>query len=319
LTALAVSGVAAYYSIVGLAAIFAASVIPVIVMGSVLEVGKLVSVTFLHNYWERTNWLLKTYLTAAVVVLMFITSMGIFGFLSKAHIEQTASSGDNTLKIERLEGQIAREQRAIKDAETVLSQLDAAVQTLIDYDRVRGDTGAIATRERQKEERASLGAIIASKEVIVDKLTNQKLELETEQNALEAEVGPLKYIAELIYGQADRDILEQSVRWVIIIIVAVFDPLAVCLLLAWNTLREIRPTSTREKDVAQPVEEVEEQIEPPEPDMVWNSRTHLEKEKGGSNQLTTHGECNEKPRCCSLCHDSSLCVCSRSNRNSVNY
>ena len=298
LTALSVSAVAAYYSIVGLAAIFAASVIPVIVMGTVLEVGKLVAVTFLHDYWSRINFLLKTYLSLAVVVLMFITSMGIFGFLSKAHIEQTATAGDNTLKIERIDGQIAREQRAIKDAETVLLQLDAAVQTLLDYDRVRGKDGAIATREKQKEERASLGAIIASKEDSVDKLTSKKFELETEQNALEAEVGPIKYIAELVYSETSRTILEDAVRWVIIVIVAVFDPLAVCLLLAWNSIHaETRrpkkktrknetatvPTASRKidqkLDEERPINNREVSNKPPGEDFVWDERKKIWKKK----------------------------------------
>lgn len=285
ITALSVSAVAAYYSIVGLAAIFAASVIPVIIMGTVLEVGKLVSVTFLHNEWKRTNFLLKTYLTSAVVVLMFITSMGIFGFLSKAHIEQTATAGDNTIKIERIEGQIAREQRAIKDAETVLLQLDAAVQTLIDYDRIRGDDGAIATREKQKQERADLGTKIASSEVIVDELTEKLVTLKTEQVALEAEVGPLKYIAESVYGSADRDVLEQAVRWVIVIIVAVFDPLAVCLLLAWNSLRsqrkEVSPKVIEETtDYTNKKEKIEEVPNvAPGKDFVWDERNKVWKKK----------------------------------------
>ena len=114
-TALAISGIAAYYSIIGLAAIFAAAAVPVIIMGSILEVGKLVTVTYLHRYWKESPFLLRSYLVVAVIVLMFITSMGIFGFLSRAHIEQTTVTGDNILKIERLESKIGREQRTIKD------------------------------------------------------------------------------------------------------------------------------------------------------------------------------------------------------------
>lgn len=241
-TALAISGVAAYYSIIGLAAIFAAATIPVIVMGSILEVGKLVTVSYLHRYWKDTNFLLKAYLIIAVFVLMFITSMGIFGFLSKAHIEQTTVAGDNTLKIERLNSQITREQRTISDAEKVLFQLDEAINVLIEYDRIRGDEGAIATRERQKPERQELSQIIGEAEDKISTLQDELIELEKGQLQIEAEVGPIKYIAEFVYGETDRTILEEAVRWVIIIIVTVFDPLAIALLIAWNDIMiKIRP------------------------------------------------------------------------------
>lgn len=242
-TALAISGVAAYYSIIGLAAIFAAAAIPVIIMGSILEVGKLVTVSYLHRYWTQVNFLLKSYLVIAVVVLMFITSMGIFGFLSRAHIEQTTVAGDNTLRIERIESQISRERRTIEDADQVLFQLDEAINVLIEYDRIRGDEGAIATRERQKSERENLSTIISGAEDRISTLQEELIILEKGQLELEAEVGPIKYIAELIYGDADKDLLEQAVRWVIIIIVTVFDPLAVALLVAWNDL-SMRVTPT---------------------------------------------------------------------------
>ena len=140
---LAISGVAAWYSIVGLMAIFAAAKIPIAIMGAVLEVGKLLTASWLYQFWDKTNTLLKTYFTIAVVVLMFITSMGIFGFLSKAHMDQTLSVGDNSLLIERIDTKIEREQVRIKDAETVIGQLDKAVQVLIDYDRIRGPSGSI--------------------------------------------------------------------------------------------------------------------------------------------------------------------------------
>jgi len=244
ITALAISGVAAYYSIIGLAAIFAAAAIPVIIMGSILEIGKLVTVTYLHREWKQAPFLLKSYLVTAVIVLMFITSMGIFGFLSRAHIEQTTISGDNTLKIERMTSQIKREQRVITDAEQVLTQLDQAVNVLLEYDRVRGKDGAIATREKQKEERQDLSKIIQGAEDRIEELQVEQLVLEKEQIKLEAEVGPIKYIAEFVYGEkANKTLLEEAVRWVIVIIVVVFDPLAVALLVAWNDLQmRITPT-----------------------------------------------------------------------------
>ena len=242
-TALAISVIAAYYSIIGLAAIFAAAAIPVIIMGSILEVGKLVTVTYLHRQWNEAPKLLRAYLVIAVFVLMFITSMGIFGFLSRAHIEQTTISGDNSLRIERLESSIERERRTIKDADGVLFQLDEAINVLIEYDRIRGDTGAIATRERQKPERDEISKVIAGAENRISELQDELIVLEKEQIQLEAEVGPIKYIAEFVYGEkADKTLLEEAVRWVIVIIVAVFDPLAVALLVAWNDLQmRIRP------------------------------------------------------------------------------
>ena len=237
---LAISGVAAWYSIVGLMAIFAAAKIPIAIMGAVLEVGKLLTASWLYQFWEKTNTLLKTYFTIAVVVLMFITSMGIFGFLSKAHMDQTLTVGDNSLLIERIDRKIDREKVKITDAETVVAQLDKTVQVLIDYDRIRGESGAIAVRESQNEERATLSNIIDQAYNKIDTLSVEKLELDKEQLALEAEVGPIKYIAAFIYGdELDKTLLERAVRWIIITIIFVFDPLAVLLIVAANmTLKE---------------------------------------------------------------------------------
>ena len=235
LVGLAISGVAAWYSIVGLMAIFAAAKIPIAIMGAVLEVGKLLTASWLYQFWDKTNTLLKSYFTVAVVVLMFITSMGIFGFLSKAHMDQTLTVGDNSLLIERIDRKIDREKVKITDAETVVAQLDKTVQVLIDYDRIRGPSGAIAVRESQNEERASLSNIIDQAYSKIDTLSVEKLELDKEQLELEAEVGPIKYIAAFIYGdELDKTLLERAVRWIIITIIFVFDPLAVLLIVAAN-------------------------------------------------------------------------------------
>ena len=241
LVGLAISVVAAWYSIVGLMAIFAAAKIPIAIMGAVLEVGKLLTASWLYQYWDRTNTLLKSYFTIAVVVLMFITSMGIFGFLSKAHMDQTLTVGDNSLLIERIDRKIDREKVKITDAETVVAQLDKTVQVLIDYDRIRGPSGAIAVRESQNEERASLSNIIDQAYSKIDTLSVEKLELDKEQLELEAEVGPIKYIAAFIYGdELDKTLLERAVRWIIITIIFVFDPLAVLLIVAANmTFKEV--------------------------------------------------------------------------------
>ena len=158
--------------------------------------------------------------------------MGIFGFLSKAHIDQTITVGDNSLEISQIETRIDRQEKRVADAELVISQLDSQVQTLIDYDRIRGDTGAIATRENQKEERAELNSVIDDAMNVIAELNVQKLALSKEQIELEAEVGPLKYIAELIYGDNAKDHFDEAVRWVILLLIFVFDPLAVLLLIA---------------------------------------------------------------------------------------
>jgi hypothetical protein len=244
--ALSISVVAAWYSLMGLAAIFASAPVAVIIMGSSLEFAKVVTASWLYNNWNKTPILLKSYLTVAVCVLVFITSMGIFGFLSKAHIDQTINVGDNSVVITRLEQQITREETIIADSTKVIAQLDQAVQTLMDYDRVRGKDGAIAVRQSQKEERAELASIIAQSQSVIDDLEEQKLELSKEQIALEAEVGPLKYIAELVYGDEAKDHFDEAVRWVIIIIVFVFDPLAILLLIAANqSLKEMRDEKER--------------------------------------------------------------------------
>jgi uncharacterized coiled-coil protein SlyX len=249
ITALAISGVAAYYSIIGLVAIFSASVIPIAVMGVVLETGKLVTAAWLYHYWRKVNVLLKTYLISAVLVLMFITSMGIFGFLSKAHIEQTSVSADNTLQIESIDSQITRQQKDIERAELQLTLLDDALKKYVELGAV---TKSINARKGQEEERNALTTTINNATDNIAILTEKKYELRTKENQLIAEVGPIKYIAELVYGNSEQNTLEESVRWVIIILVWVFDPLAVLLLISANislkeemTTKENHFTQTR--------------------------------------------------------------------------
>jgi len=237
-SALFLSAVAAFYSIVGLVSIFPAAEIPIIIMGVSLEISKLVAASWLYRNWATSPVILKYYFTSAVLILSFITSMGIFGFLSKAHIEQTTVSGDNTLQIQLIDKKVQRQQKRITDAELVISQLDQAVQTLMDFDRVRGPTGAIATREKQKPERVELNKIIDDAQEIVSGFQQKKFILNREQIVFEAEVGPIKYIADFIYGEADKKLIEKAVRAVIIIIVLVFDPLAIILLIAAN--REVK-------------------------------------------------------------------------------
>jgi hypothetical protein len=176
---------------------------------------------------------MKGYLTSAVFVLMIITSLGIFGFLSKAHLEHSISTGGtNELQIETLQRQIRVEQRTIEVSETVLSQLDATVQTLIDYDRIRGKDGAAETRKAQAQERDTENQTIGNAYANIERLQSSLAPLQRERLAIEVEVGPLKYIAELVYGDEAEDYFDEAVRWVIILLIITFDPLAVVLLLA---------------------------------------------------------------------------------------
>ena len=231
ITALAISAVAAYYSIIGLIAIFSSAVIPIAVMGVVLETGKLVTAAWVYHHWKRTPVLLKTYLISAVVVLMFITSMGIFGFLSKAHIEQTTVNSDNTLQIELIDSKIQRERDTIKRAENTLLQLDTALEKYVELGAV---TKGLNARKEQEAERNELNTTIDESTDAIATLTQKKSELNADRIAIEAEVGPIKYISELIYGESTKGVLEDAVRGVILIIVFVFDPLAVLLLVAAN-------------------------------------------------------------------------------------
>ena len=237
-TALAISAVAAYYSIIGLIAIFSAAVIPIAVMGVVLELGKLVTASWLYHYWKRVPRLLKTYLISAVVILMFITSMGIFGFLSKAHIEQTTITSDKSLEISSVQSEIERHKKDIFRAEQSLELLDNALKKYTDLGAV---TKGLNARKDQEVERNELNESIQSATNKIATLTQTKYDLKKEQLQIESEVGPIKYIAELIYGESTQSVLEDAVRWVIIIIVFVFDPLAVLLLISANiTLKEER-------------------------------------------------------------------------------
>jgi len=239
LSAISISVIAAGYSIIGLAAIFAGATVPIIAMGSALEVGKLVAASWLYQNWKNSlvPRLLKTYLFGAIVILVFITSMGIFGFLSKAHLDQVQPGSNNTLQIGLLDNQINQQQKIIDRSQNTLNQLDAALDKYIDMEYV---TRGLKEREKQKEERIELNLAIKNASTEIAKLENEKFSYQKDQLKLEADVGPLKYIAELIYGEEEaRTHFDEAVRLVIIILIFVFDPLAVLLLIAANiSLRE---------------------------------------------------------------------------------
>lgn len=235
-TALLLSMVAAYYSIAGLTAIFAAAVLPVVIMGATLELGKVVATVWLHNNWKRVNIIFKLYLVPAVVFLMILTSMGIFGFLSKAHSDQSLVTGDAMSKVAIYDEKIATEKGNIDANKKALTQMDAQVDQMLGRsDTERGAERAVQIRKQQQKERAALQAEINKSQKEIQKLQEERAPLAAEFRKVEAEVGPIKYIAAFIYGDnPDQNILERAVRWVIILIVVVFDPLALCLILAGN-------------------------------------------------------------------------------------
>ena len=249
LTGLTISAVAIYYSVVGLTAIFSAAAIPIIIMGSALEVGKLVCASWLKQNWERAPRFMKYYMVTAVIVLMLITSMGIFGFLSKAHNDQTLVSGDVGSKIAVYDEKIKTSKDNIDANRKALKQMDEAVDQVMGRSQdEKGADKAVAIRRGQQKERARLQAEITAEQKTISQLSEERAPIAAEVRKVEAEVGPIKYIAAFIYGTTpDESMLEKAVTWIIILIVIVFDPLAVIMLLAaqmtfsWKKEKEEEP------------------------------------------------------------------------------
>ncbi len=231
LTALGISAVAAYYSIVGLMAIFSASAMSIAIMGVVLEIGKLITASWLYQNWKRVPFLLKSYLTLAVVVLMFITSMGIFGYLSKAHIDQGKGVAEIYLKVERVDNRIETERNTIARYEKQLTNLDTALNRYLDLGAV---SKGLAKREEQEPERKELVRLINDSQKRIDDFLTERSEYQLQINSFEVEIGPIKYISALIYGDEALDYIDTAVRAVILTLVFVFDPLAVLLLISAN-------------------------------------------------------------------------------------
>ena len=232
--ALLIEVVGAYYSIAGLTAIFGGAVIPIVVMGGSLELGKVVAAVWLKNNWERASLAFKLYLLPAVMILMLITSTGIFGFLSKAHSDQNLVSGDVQSKIAIYDEKIKTEKENIEANRKALKQMDEGVDQVLGRSTdEKGADKAVAMRRSQQKERGRLQAEILQSQKSIAELSDARAPIAAEVRAVEAEVGPIKYIAKLIYADdPDANILEKAVVWVIIIIVAVFDPLALVLILA---------------------------------------------------------------------------------------
>ena len=231
--AISISVVAAGYSIIGLATLFAGAKVAIIAMGSVLEIGKLVAASWLYRNWN-SNLLPKTikwYLTTSVIVLVFVTSMGIFGFLSKAHLDQVRPTTNYVVQTALIDKQIDQQQIIINRNEKVLNQLDEVMDVYIKRENV---SRGLKERKKQKEERDFLNSEIRVAMETIATLTLEKSNIEIEQLKVEADVGPLKYIAELIYGEEAEQYFDKAVRIIIIVLIFVFDPLAVLMLVAAN-------------------------------------------------------------------------------------
>lgn len=234
ISGLTISSVAVWYSVAGLVSIFAAAAVPIIVMGVTLEISKLIATVWLKLNWNRAPQLIKIYLCAAIAILMVITSMGIFGFLSKAHSDQSLVSGDVQSKIAVYDEKIKVAKENIDANRKALKQMDEAVDQVMGRSAdEKGADKAVALRRGQAKERTRLLSEIAAEQKVIAQLSEERAPIAAEVRKVEAEVGPLKYIAAFVYGDnPDANVLEKAVTWVIIIIVSVFDPLAVILLLA---------------------------------------------------------------------------------------
>ena len=277
LSAISISVIAAGYSIMGLATLFSGAVVPIIAMGTALEIGKLVSASWLYQNWSNksVSKFLKAYLFSAVVILIFITSMGIFGFLSKAHLDQVKPTSSNAIKIELLDSKINTQQNRIERSQNTLNQLDKALDVYIEKEFV---TRGLKERKKQEPERLALNEEITDASNILGELMLEKNTLKIEQDKIDAEVGPLKYVAELIYGEDAKDHFDKAVRIVIIVLVFVFDPLAVLLLISANislTQLNAKRLLTKQKKEVKIVTELDEKKK----DIKYKDRTIKELRK----------------------------------------
>lgn len=279
LSAFSLSSIAAYYAIMGLMAIFSGAAVSIAIMGAALEVSKLVVTSWLYRNWESTSLLLKTYFLIAIVVLMSLTSMGIFGFLSKAHGDQSLVVGEAQYKLAAIDEKIKFHKDIINESRRTLNQLDLQVTETISRtggssttstsgtSTSSGDSGinrSIAIRRSQAKERADLAKATSASQEELTKLSEARAPYASEVRQVEAEVGPIKYIAKLIYGEQaeETSFLEKAVRVVILMIVGVFDPLAVLMFIALN---QTIAKKEQEKVVAEPT--LVSSIEPPTPEV----------------------------------------------------
>jgi len=238
LTALAISSVAAYYSIIGLMAIFSGATTSIAVMGVCLEIGKLICASWTFTNWKTSPFVMKTYFIGAVIVLMLITSLGIFGFLSKAHIQQSSNTILMESKIQRIELKITQRQKEIGRHQSRLNILDKAFEKYISLGAVTKGFQKIGEME---SDTTLLKTKIQGLENEIDNFTDEKFDMKTEINLAEVETGPIRYVASMLYDDVSERELERAVRWIIILLIFVFDPLAVVLVIAANiSLRDYR-------------------------------------------------------------------------------
>lgn len=248
LCALSLSAIAAYYSVIGLMAIFAASPIPIAIMGGALEFSKLIAASWAYKNWTVAPRLLKYYFVVAVIILMFITSLGIFGYLSKAHSDQSLIGGDVSAQLALIDEKIKVERDNIDVNRKTLKQMDEAVdQIMVRSTDEKGASKAAALRKTQQAERNRILQEIESHNKLISTLNQERVPITTQIRKVEAEVGPIKYIASLMYDEVDASILDKAVRFVIILLVLVFDPMAVLLVIAANfSMRQINEEKEEE-------------------------------------------------------------------------
>lgn len=266
--ALTISAVAAFYSIVGLTALFASATTSIIIMGTSLEIGKIIATVWLHKYWDRASLKFKLYLVPAIIILMLVTSMGIYGYLSKAHLDQGLPSGDIMAQVQLLDDKIKTELYNIEANKKTLQQLDSQVDQLLSRtDSERGATHAVKIRSQQVDERRLLQESVAQSQKTVAQLQNERLPIAMQVRKVEAEIGPVKYIAALMYGDnPDSNTLEHAVRWVIILLIIVFDPLAIVLILVadqtmtWSKEDSIKNDTTIIEPLPEPMASVLDQV-----------------------------------------------------------
>lgn len=276
LSALFISTIAAWFSIAGLIAIFPGAPVAVGLMGAALELGKLVSASWIYRFWKKTNVLMKTYFITAILVLSLITSVGIFGYLTRAHVEGTQGLDANTDQIALLDEQIGMERDNITSSRQALQQMDAAVNNLVgDVTRVER---AVQIRNSQRRERTSLTASITESNTKIQQLQIQKLELNVGQRKLETEVGPIKYVAQLVYGVDDAITLDKAIRLLTLMLIFVFDPLAILLVIAANlSMKEKDQSKKMNPVVLPPTKNFAETAHNAEP-VVQNNTTDMEME-----------------------------------------
>lgn len=252
LIALALSGVAEYYSIIGLAAIFPGSFWPIVIMGATLGAAKLVTISWLYRNWKIAPIGMRVYLTTATVILMLITSMGIFGYLSKAHLEHSSDTAPLASKVQLLDEKIKVTKGNLDDNRKIIKQMDEMVdQTMGRSNDEKGIANSVVIRRAQQKERSRIQSENETYQKTISQLTEEKFPLQIELQKAESDFGPIKYVAELIYGSGNPDIIDRAVRLIIMLIMVVFDPLAVLLLIAANmslTQPKREPQPTKEPE-----------------------------------------------------------------------